>query len=168
VSASQNEEPEVDLELLRIGSSLERVSGWATQACEDKGLEFHLTLCDGDDRVIGNPEAMNSVLTNLISNGIRYTPAGGKIEVSSLCNNEEVSISVRDTGIGISQEDQVRIFDKFFRSNGAKRMESAGLGMGLAITSKLVKAQSGKIEVWSHPNQGSTFTVRFPAYGKED
>jgi signal transduction histidine kinase len=168
VSASQNEEPEVDLELLHIRASLERVSGWAENACVEKGLAFEIDPGEGDDRVIGNTEAMNSILTNLISNGIRYTPSGGKISVTCLCNHEEVSVSVRDTGIGISQEDQIRIFDKFFRSTGAKRMESAGLGMGLAITSKLVRAQNGRIEVWSHPNQGSTFTVRFPAYGKED
>ena len=168
VSASQNEEPEIDLEVLHVNASIDRVINWATQTCSDKNVALSITKSEGDDRIIGNPEAMNSILTNLISNAVRYTPSGGTIDISCTANSEEVSISVRDSGIGISPEDQVRIFDKFFRSSGAKRMESAGLGMGLAITSRLVKAQSGKIEVWSHQNQGSTFTVRFPAYGKED
>jgi signal transduction histidine kinase len=75
---------------------------------------------------------------------------------------------VSDTGIGMSAEDQARIFEKFYRGGSARRMDSNGLGMGLAIASRLVAAQGGKISVASRPGQGSTFTVTFPVYGKEE
>jgi two-component system phosphate regulon sensor histidine kinase PhoR len=168
VAASHNEEPEIQLEILSLNECLHRVATWAQTACQAKKLQFVLEPCEGDDRVLANKEAMNSVLTNLISNAVRYTPANGRIEVTSRSIDGEICVTVRDTGIGMSPEVQARIFDKFFRAPGAKKMESGGLGMGLAITAKLVQAQGGRIEVSSQPNQGSIFTVKFPAHGKED
>jgi signal transduction histidine kinase len=168
VSASQNEEPEIEFEEIDVKSILERISTWAAKAAADKDLSFKLDLCEHPGKLVGNDPAMTSVITNLISNAIRYTPRGGSIVFGCDCTPRDIKIFVSDTGIGMSAEDQARIFEKFYRGGSARRMDSNGLGMGLAIASRLVTAQGGKISVASRPGQGSTFTVTFPVYGKEE
>jgi PAS domain S-box-containing protein len=101
-------------------------------------------------------------IQNLIGNAIRYTPVGGKVTISLKNDKKEVELSVKDTGIGIPQEQQQKIFTKFFRSQNAIRMETEGSGLGLFITKNVVEAHGGKIWFESEENKGTTFHVTIP------
>jgi signal transduction histidine kinase len=102
------------------------------------------------------------VLTNLISNANKYTPVGGQIKVRAFPQGGFVVVEVSDNGIGISQEDQSRLFTQFFRSEDEAVREQLGWGLGLNIVKKLVDAQGGEISCVSTPGQGSTFTFTVP------
>ncbi len=110
-------------------------------------------------------EQFKSVWTNLISNALKYTPAGGKITVSLRCTPDSVVGSVADTGIGISAADQEHLFDEFFRSEIAKAFNEQGTGLGLAIVRHIVEHAGGRIWVQSEEGKGATFTFVIPVAG---
>jgi two-component system sensor histidine kinase BaeS len=114
------------------------------------------TSVEGDPVVRADPVRLRQVVGNLVSNAIRYTPAGGTVTVTAF----QSTITVRDTGIGISEEDLPRIFDRFWRADESRSRATGGSGLGLAITRKLVEAHDGTIEVESTPGAGTLFTVR--------
>jgi signal transduction histidine kinase len=111
-------------------------------------------LLDGDERKV------KQILFNLLSNAVKFTPGGGQVTLTAKVVQDEVEISVRDTGIGISTEDQVRIFEEFYQVGPAKTQE--GTGLGLALTRRLVELHHGRLSVDSEPGIGSTFTVTLP------
>jgi two-component system sensor histidine kinase BaeS len=102
------------------------------------------------------------VLINLLSNALKYTPQGGKIEIAASGDYEAMCISVKDTGIGISREALPFIFERFYRSDRSRSRATGGSGIGLAIARSLVKAHGGTISVVSEPGLGSEFTVVLP------
>ena len=100
-------------------------------------------------------------IANLLDNAIKYTPAGGSVEVAvNHANNDAVAITVKDTGIGISKEDMSRIFERFYRCDPSR--SEAGIGLGLSFARAIAKAHGGDISVTSELNQGSTFTIILP------
>lgn len=104
-----------------------------------------------------DPTRLREVLSNLVSNALRYTPAGGEIRVRAARAEESVTLTVSDNGRGISAEDLPHIFDRFY-----KGVDSRGTGLGLAIAKSLVEAHGGTIAAESAPGQGTTMTVRLP------
>ena len=114
-----------------------------------------------------DPQAMEEVLTNLISNAIKYTPEKGTIQVGLKPKEDYLLIRVSDNGIGISPEDLSRIFDKFYRVKNEKTRQIVGTGLGLPIVKQLVEAHLGYIEVESQSDQGTTFKVLIPSIPKE-
>ncbi len=119
--------------------------------------------CDrAPEKVITDPLRLQQIVTNLLSNAIRYTESG---TVQLTCQNlsdNQWSIAVSDTGVGIAPEDQSRIFDPFFRADNIGTYVPDSTGLGLAIVSQLVKLMQGKIELVSQVGIGSTFTVILP------
>ena len=105
----------------------------------------------------GNEELVEHIWSNLISNAIRFTPAGGQIAVVLRKEAAEITVSVSDTGIGMDEETQRHIFDKFYRAEPYP--DSRGNGLGLSIVRRAVELCGGEIEVFSQPGKGSTFTV---------
>ena len=103
---------------------------------------------------------MRHVWINLLNNAVKYTPEGGEITVTLQARPEELTVSVADTGIGMSEEVRAHIFDKYYpgNPNGSGR----GLGLGLSIVQRIVELCGGQIQVDSVEDQGSTFTVRLP------
>ena len=103
---------------------------------------------------------MRHVWINLLNNAVKYTPEGGEITVTLQARPEELTVSVADTGIGMSEEVRAHIFDKYYQGtpNGSGR----GLGLGLSIVQRIVELCGGQIQVDSVEDQGSTFTVRLP------
>jgi len=117
--------------------------------------------------VMADEDRLMQVLINLLSNAIKYNKDGGLVEVKAEQRDGEISVSVRDTGIGIPPEVLPRIFEKFYR--GPSEEIAAGTGLGLAIVKQIVEAHGGKITVESTPGQGSTFTFTLPlSYGSAD
>ena len=106
------------------------------------------------------------ILTNLLSNALKYTPETGEIMIRLDAESEEgfIVISVTDTGIGISPEDQAKLFKSFFRGSNTHLTRASGAGLGLSITKSLVELQGGRIWLNSELNRGSTFYVTIPTY----
>lgn len=107
-------------------------------------------------------DRMAQVFANLISNALRYTPAGGHIRLGARRQDGHVLLQVQDSGSGISPEDIPHIFDRFYRGEGARQGESGESGLGLAIAKSLIELNGGKIGVESAIGEGTTFTISFP------
>ncbi len=119
-------------------------------------------------RVYGDRDRISQVLTNLITNAIKYSPGCKKIVVGLLTNSQVVTISVQDFGIGIGRHDQKRIFERFFQAFIPKRETYPGLGVGLYISAEIIKRHKGHIWVESKKGKGSTFFFSLPMYtGKQ-
>jgi two-component system, OmpR family, phosphate regulon sensor histidine kinase PhoR len=112
--------------------------------------------------VLGDSEELGRVFANLISNAIKYTPVNGQVSVNAEKREAQIIISIKDTGIGISDEEQKKVFDEFFRGREAIAFKIAGTGLGLAITKKIVEAHRGYLELESELHKGSTFRVILP------
>src|SRR4051794_36977473 len=135
---------------------------WAADAAAAN--EVHLTWDRSPTRaqITGDSDALLSILGNLLSNAIRYTPRGGQVAVHYGVDGDEAWVAVEDTGIGMTLEVQERIFEKFYRGQEARTLAAQGLGLGLALVRQLVQAHGGTITVRSAPGQGSTFRVVLP------
>jgi CheY-like chemotaxis protein/two-component sensor histidine kinase len=127
-----------------------------------KGQRIVLNLSEDLPAVNGDGDRVIQILTNLVSNAHKYTPAGGRISISAQGAGAFVRIDVRDTGIGIAEEDYPQLFTKFYRTNNRAAREIGGTGLGLAITRSLVELQGGTISVSSTLDHGSTFSVTLP------
>jgi signal transduction histidine kinase len=101
---------------------------------------------------------MEQVAANLIDNAVKYTPAGGRVEVSVRREGDQAVVGVRDTGVGIPADELPRIWDRLFRGDTSRT--ERGLGLGLSLVRAIVQAHDGTVDVTSEPGVGSTFTVR--------
>jgi two-component system phosphate regulon sensor histidine kinase PhoR len=107
-------------------------------------------------------EALDTILDNLVDNAVKYTPAGGRVAVRWSIADEQVCVEVEDTGVGIPERDQLRLFERFYRVDKARARELGGTGLGLSIVKHLVQAMDGEVGVHSAVGRGTTFTVRLP------
>jgi signal transduction histidine kinase/DNA-binding response OmpR family regulator len=131
-------------------------------AVEAKEIKFE-TAVESASPVLGDANRLQQIFWNLFSNAVKFTRAGGQVNVAVKRRDSQVQISVTDTGIGISAEFLPYIFDRFRQADGSTTRAHGGLGLGLAIVRHLVELHQGTIEVESRgKDQGSTFTVRFP------
>ncbi len=110
----------------------------------------------------GDREKLSLVMHNLLGNAIKYTPSGGKVEVRVLASDAELQVEFRDSGIGIAQSDQERVFQPFFRTDEARSGGFGGTGLGLAIAQEIAELHGGEITLESAPAKGSVFTMRIP------
>ena len=124
-----------------------------------KGLHFDPGECDADLRVTADPEKLEQILLNLLSNAIKFTPQNGSIRLSCEVHGQSVYIRVTDTGRGIPQEKQDRIFEPFVRVDEGFTRPTEGTGLGLAISRNLARAMGGELAVESTPGAGATFTL---------
>lgn len=132
------------------------------QQTATKNLAFSSNLPDRPLIVKVEPDLIRQAIINLLSNACRYTLSGGKIEFSIISQPRWVVIQVKDTGIGIGEEDLPRIFDRFYRVDKVRTTQTGGFGLGLAITSQIITAHNGQISVKSTLGKGSTFEIRLP------
>ncbi len=117
---------------------------------------------DDDVFVEVDAEQVVRAAVNLISNAVKFTPAGGHIYIEGRRDGDDAVISVRDTGIGIPLDEQSRLFTRFFRSSLSRRLETQGTGIGLFLVKQIIEAHDGTIEVASRPGDGTTVVVRLP------
>lgn len=114
--------------------------------------------------VLADPEGILTLLSNLVDNAIKYTPAGGRVRVTVSFREGDVLLAVEDTGLGIPHEDLRRIFERFYRVDKARSRELGGTGLGLSIVKHLAQRFGGTVTVTSRLNHGSTFLVTLPRY----
>jgi len=131
------------------------------------GARTLTTDCPDGLMVFGDEHRLIQVFTNLLSNAIKFTPEQGMITVQGRLRDGLVSVSVQDSGIGVSAEDLPKLFKKFSQVGEVDRNRSRGTGLGLVVCKELVELHGGTIEASSIPSQGSTFTVRLPEYTDE-
>lgn len=117
---------------------------------------------EGVDPVWMDARQMGRVLNNLVSNALRYTPAGGKISICAARQEDHIHAAVKDSGEGIRPEDIPHIFDRFFRGEKSRSRGTGGAGLGLAIASGIIEAHGGNIWVESHPGDGACFSFSLP------
>jgi signal transduction histidine kinase len=127
-----------------------------------KEIALQITLPQALPLVMGNPIRLGQVVTNFVTNAIKFTPGGGTVTISARETEGEVAIEVKDTGIGIALEDQAQIFDKFYRVKSAQVSRIEGTGLGLAIVKSIVEGHGGRVWVESELGQGSTFGFALP------
>lgn len=140
-----------------IGESIEEIKSQAVQ----KGLALNFDPVENNSFVLADGNRLKQVLINLIGNSIKYTPQGS-VTVSVGLKDKELGITIADTGIGISSEDQANLFGKFYRIQNDKTKNITGTGLGLWITMEIVKRMKGRITVESIEGVGSHFTVYLP------
>jgi two-component system, OmpR family, sensor histidine kinase BaeS len=109
-----------------------------------------------------DPRLLETILDNLVANAIRYTPAGGRVDIGGRADRDEVEVWVRDTGPGIDSEQQRLIFDELYRTDAARQVTTGGVGLGLSIARRAAQTLQGGITVDSAAGAGSTFTVHLP------
>jgi signal transduction histidine kinase len=157
-------------EMARLGSvavagTLEDAVNRLRPRATAKGLELDLEI-RGRPYILGEEAHFQSLWTNLLDNALRYTPRG-RIRAKLEIRDGQATVSVEDTGIGISNEELGQIFQEFYRSEAAKETVPLGTGLGLPIVNQIVKIYGGRIGVESTPGQGSTFIVSLPVDPQE-
>ena len=134
-------------------------------ACEPqwagKGTDMDVSL--EEVSIEADEDLLSQVWTNLIHNSIKFTPHGGKIWVGLHQKGAQIEFRIRDTGPGISAEDQERVFERFFKADKARSPSNGGSGLGLSIVKKIVEMHKGSIGIESKPGEGATFTISLPA-----
>ena len=133
-------------------------------SADEEQLDLVLSLPPKVPKIRGDKDRLAGVLTNLIGNAIKYTPAGGRVEVSCAEEGTRLRIKVTDTGIGFSPKDQRKVFEKFYRASDEQVDRKPGTGLGLAIAQETVHAHGGTIELESKPGSGSSFSILLPVH----
>lgn len=133
-------------------------------ACEPQwaGKEIDINVALEEVNITGDEDLLSQVWINLIHNSIKFTPQGGRVNIDLHKHGDRIEFKISDTGIGISEEDQARIFERFFKADPS-RTRSGGSGLGLSIVRKIVELNKGMIDVQSKLGMGTTFTVSLPA-----
>jgi signal transduction histidine kinase len=151
----------LDLHDVDLGTLAEECVEAARPAADDKEIELSLRRGESG-QIQGDPDRLAQMMDNLVSNAIKFTPAGGRVAVRTAFENGEALFEVTDTGFGISAADQAHLFDRFFRARPAVDKAIRGTGLGLTITKAIVDAHKGSITVKSTLGEGSTFLARLP------
>jgi two-component system phosphate regulon sensor histidine kinase PhoR len=147
-----------------LAPTLLSVTDLFREPAQARGIELRTDLAP-DLAVALATDDLQTILTNLVGNAVKYNRDGGRVEVNARRVDHEVTIRVSDTGIGVRAENLPRLFDEFFREKRAETRDIEGNGLGLAIVKRLVERATGHIEVTSQPGLGTTFTLRLPARG---
>ena len=121
-------------------------------------------LENSDAQVLGDRDQLIMAVHNLVENAINYSPENTKVSVTTTSESGIIDISVTDQGIGISELEQDRIFERFYRVDPARSRQTGGTGLGLSIVKHVAAKHGGEVKVWSVENVGSTFSIRLPIY----
>jgi signal transduction histidine kinase len=155
-------------EICELDAILHRVVDDMINQAEIKGLDLKLRIGGRLPAVEGDEQQLGQAFTNLVENAIKFTPSGGCITVRAETNQKDVLIRVVDTGIGISPEEQGRVFERFYRGRHHGMEHASGSGLGLSLVKAVIDSHKGSIVLESEPGQGTTFFVRLPVLVEGD
>lgn len=147
---------------VRIPELMQKLEDEYHQQAESKALVVSFELPPKLPVVQGDREKITLAMHNLLGNALKYTPAGGEVRVEVLELGPDLIINVTDTGIGIGEKDQAKVFDKFYRADDDRLRDIDGSGLGLALAREVIRLHGGDITLQSTLNHGSTFTLRLP------
>jgi signal transduction histidine kinase/HAMP domain-containing protein len=162
ISRSEAGKQNLNAETLDLRYLLRDGSRMIAEQCAAAGLTFALDDSDEPVMVYGEKAKLRQIFLNLLSNAIKFTDAGGAVRVAIEPWGEQVMVTVSDTGIGMTAEQQAKLFEEFTQAEATTAQRFGGTGLGLAITRKLARMMGGDVTVASEPGKGSVFTVRLP------
>jgi two-component system, NtrC family, sensor histidine kinase KinB len=160
ISRIESGKMEMDIKPVSPGELVLNAAESFRGSAKDKGLNLTSDLPEDLPNVMADTNQISHVFANLISNALKYTPPQGTITISAQADNEQVHVSVSDTGKGIAPQYLDRVFERFFRVPG-QEMET-GTGLGLSIVKEIVEAHNGELNAKSTEGEGSTFTFTLP------
>lgn len=144
------------LQVMKLDLILEDLSDKYASVAEERGLNFACEIARGQlPAVLANPDRVEQVLVILLDNAMKYTPEGGRVSIGASCDENKITLCVRDTGVGIDPQDQPYVFDRFYKVDRAH--SSLGSGLGLSIASELIKFMGEKIYLESQKGSGTAF-----------
>jgi PAS domain S-box-containing protein len=153
----------LDVQLIQPSKVIEAAIDTLLHAAEAKNIRLQMLLDPQAGPVSGDPDRLQQIIWNLVSNAVKFTPKGGRVQVRLERVNSHIEIAVSDTGQGIEPEFLTQVFDRFRQADSSTARNHSGLGLGLAIVKQLVEMHGGDIKVASPGiGQGSTFTVSLP------
>ncbi|MFJ1619800.1 sensor histidine kinase [Streptomyces sp. NPDC088190] len=168
LSRVQNDDPLEDAEPVRV----DELVAEAIDRCRQQAGSKQITMAAGGTaelRIWGNRGQLAAALGNLVENAVNYSPARTRVGIAarrlSVPGGDQIEIAVTDQGIGISEKDRERVFERFYRVDPARSRATGGTGLGLAIVKHVAASHGGEVSVWSSEGQGSTFTLRLPEAG---
>jgi len=147
-------------EAVPLGGLIQSVVEFMDPFCKDKQVTLHCQLTE--DKVRGSSSMLREMAMNLIDNGVKYNRPGGHVYVTMKKEEDQVILTVKDTGIGIPEDVQERVFERFYRVDGSRSKQSGGSGLGLSIVKHIVEQHKGTITLTSRLNEGTTFVIRLP------
>ena len=165
VSKMENGNFEITREPFAPAAAIESCTDLLALKARDSGIELKLRLAHGLPDVAADRRAFNQVLINLISNAIKFTPRGGAVTVSALCDGPNFAVTVEDNGVGIGEADLPRLGEAFFQADASYDRRQDGSGLGLSIVKGLVGLHGGDVDIRSRLGEGTRVTVRLPIEG---
>jgi len=160
---ASTEQPDKQLEKrsLDLTQEIDAVCAFYQAMADELGITL---LAGGCGQLVADPSLLRRALGNLVANALRHTPSGGRVVVEAKTTpNHAVEIVVSDTGCGIASEYMPRIFDRFYRVDGARPRQGKSTGLGLAIVRSIIQLHGGTVSIDSEPGQGTTVTLTFPS-----
>jgi len=155
-------EVELDLTMVSLRAAIEEAVNLLEEMANKRNIMVEIQVDSRIGMILADSRRLAQVLDNLISNAIKYNQDDGKVTVTAAYEGNDLQVSVQDTGIGISEEDQPRIFERFFRSRQGVALKIEGSGLGLAITKAIVQKHGGRIWFESAVEEGTIFYFTLP------
>jgi len=156
---------QVEMDTFSLADSISGALETVAPKAEDKSISLTSNVDPAVGQLTGDEFSINEMITNLLFNAIKYTPAGNSVHLEATRHNGRVQLDFVDTGIGIPESELDNVFDEFFRATNAKKTEKDGTGLGLSLVKQIVGRHGGEISVKSVEGRGSTFTVILPENG---
>ena len=151
-------------ETLSIANVCEHAAALFREQAEKKNIELKVLVDASEPPARQDAGKLHQILTNLVSNAVKFTPEGGRIALKAATEGDELVFTVADTGVGIAPDEQELVFEKFRQAANPMTREQGGTGLGLSIVRELAKLLGGDVSLHSEPGRGSTFTVRVAAH----
>lgn len=162
MSMMDKEELTLDREWMKLDQLVEEAVDHFRLNVQDRGGWIDLQMAEGSFDFLGDRTQLKSALTNLIDNAIKYSPSAPQISVKLGLNNAHYLVHIKDRGIGMDEETQMQVFDRFFRATKGNIHDVKGHGLGLSFVKEIVEKHRGQITLKSAPGEGTTFTLALP------
>ncbi len=159
-------ENDIDCEITYIAPTIEKVARMLSAAAQQRSITIHTEIIE-DCSILVLEDDLYEIIFNLSENGIKYNKIGGKLSIRLERNEDNAVLQITDTGVGIPQEAQSHIFERFYRVDKARSRQSGGSGLGLSIVKDMVERNGGTVTVSSQMDIGTTFTLSFPIFEVE-
>ena len=153
---------EVKHDPLEVSEFVKGLASAARQVADDKRLRLETYVDPALGAVLGDRDKLEKIVLNLVFNALKFTPAGGRVDLRAEKQGGQFLLTVIDTGMGISEKHLPYVFDRFWQADGSSKRKYQGVGIGLSLVKELVEIQGGTVDVQSQEGKGTTFTVRLP------
>jgi signal transduction histidine kinase len=152
-----------EMEQFSLRKTLLNTLALVQNRAQSKSILLHHQIDPTIDTINGEGVLIEETITNILLNAVKYTPAGGRVEIEAKQDGTFIQVRITDTGIGVPPADLTRIFEEFYRADNARATERDGTGLGLAFAKQVVERHGGRIWAENNPTGGSTFTFTLPS-----